>query len=316
MGQPQLRVLHWSSTHPAVEDAFRRMVPPDWHFASARGMSAEERAAALRAADAVIVVNLDLRGAEVARLDRCRIVVHQGVGTDNVDTAALEARGIPIAVTPAGTTDEVAEYAVLLMLAVSRRLKEISADVDSGRAWPTWSYRTRSRSMAGRRVGLVGFGRIGQAVAERLLAMKAEIHVFPGPRRGVPEEWRGRVAAAESVPALCGRVEIVSLHLPLRPDTVNILDAEALARLPAGALVINTARGPLIDEAEMAARLADGRLGGAGLDVLSAEPPPADHPLLGLPNVIVTPHLSSGTRDSLEAKVRSIIATIAGAFAA
>lgn len=308
-------VVHWAATTAAVESVFERLAPADWQFVSAREKSHAERARLLAAADALIVVNLDLRADDIARLERCRVVVHQGVGTDNVDEPALAARGIPLAVTPTGTTDEVAEYAVMLMLATSRELKAIMADVDSRQVWPTWNYRTTSRSMAGRRVGLVGFGRIGQAVAERLLPMKVELHVYAGEGRSLPAEWQGRATPAESVAELCGAVELISLHVPLRPENVHLLGREALDRLPRGAIIINTGRGPLIDETELIARLKDGRLAAAGLDVLTDEPPSPDHPLLGLPNVIVTPHLSSGTRDSLEGKARSIISRIAAALA-
>ena len=303
-------VVHWAATTPAVESVFERLAPPDWRFVSARDKSPTEREELLAVCDALIVVNLDLRAADIERLDRCRIVVHQGVGTDNVDEPALAARGIPLAVTPTGTTDEVAEYAVMLMLATSRQLKAIMADVDSREVWPTWNYRTTSRSMAGRRIGLVGFGRIGQAVAMRLLPLKADLYVFTGAGRSLPEEWRDRVTQADSVEELCGAVEMVSLHVPLRPQNVHLLNKAALDRLPRGAIIINTGRGPLIDEAELIARLQDGRLAAAGLDVLTDEPPSPDHPLLGLANVIVTPHLSSGTRDSLEGKVRSIVTRI------
>jgi D-3-phosphoglycerate dehydrogenase len=307
-------VVHWAATTAAIESVFERLAPPDWRFVSAREKSPAEREGLLAAADALIVVNLDLAGSDIARLGRCRIVVHQGVGTDNIDEPALQARGIPLAVTPIGTTDEVAEYAVMLMLATSRQLKAIIADVDDG-AWPTWNYRTGSRSLAGRRIGLVGFGRIGQAVAERLLPMKADIHVFAGRNRALPPEWQGRVTPQPTVGALCGAVELVSLHVPLRPENRHLIDKAALDRLPYGAVIVNTGRGPLIEEAELVARLKDGRLAAAGLDVLTDEPPPPGHPLLGLSNVIVTPHLSSGTRDSLEAKAKSIIARIAAALA-
>jgi D-3-phosphoglycerate dehydrogenase len=308
-------VVHWAATTAAIESVFERLAPPDWQFVSAREKSPAERMRLLADADALIVVNLDLHAEDIGRLDRCRIVVHQGVGTDNIDEAALAARGIPLAVTPTGTTDEVAEYAVMLMLATSRELKAIMADVDSRAAWPTWNYRTTSRSLAGRRIGLVGFGRIGQAVADRLLPMKAQLHVYCGRGRSLPPEWRGRVTTAESVADLCGAVEMISLHVPLRQENVHLLDKAALDRLPRGAIVINTGRGPLIDEDELIVRLKDGRLAAAGLDVLTSEPPPPDHPLLALPNVIVTPHLSSGTRDSLEGKVRSIVSRIASALA-
>jgi phosphoglycerate dehydrogenase-like enzyme len=308
-------LVHWAATGAAVERVFAGLCPSGWRFVSAREKSPADRQHLLAEADALIVVNRDLTAADIARLDRCRIVVHQGVGTDNVDEQALRQRGIPLAVTPVGTTDEVAEFAVMLMLAVSRQLKAIVADVDARGAWPTWSYRTTSRSMAGRRIGIVGFGRIGQAVAERLLPMKAELHVFPGPSRALDPAWQGRVRHAPTIGDLCAAVEMISLHVPLRENTRHLLDAKALDRLPPGAVVVNTGRGPLIDEAELGARLADGRLAGAGLDVLVDEPPAPDHPLLRLPNVIVTPHLSSGTRDSLEAKARSIIERIAAALA-
>ncbi|WP_188052289.1 NAD(P)-dependent oxidoreductase [Aureimonas fodinaquatilis] len=309
-----LNILHWADTNDSVESVFKSLAPANWRYISARTLSDLERHEELRRADAVIVVNLDFTASEIDVLEHCKLVVHQGVGTDNVDVDRLLQRGIPLDVTSAGTTEEVAEYAIMLMLASSRFLKAISGEVDA-RRWPTWNYRSVSRSLAGRNVGLVGFGRIGQAVASRLLAMKAHVHVFPGPGRDLSVDWQGRVNTAPSLEALCRAVDLLSLHVPLRADTAGMVDAKMLDCLPHGAMLVNTGRGQLIDEIALAERLADGRLAAAALDVVVPEPPPADHPLLGLPNVLVTPHLSSGTRDSLEAKVHSIISRISATLA-
>lgn len=311
----RLEVVYYGDTGPVVERAVAAALPGGWRLRVVRDAAEPAGRAALRAADAVVIVNRPVQKEQVALLDSARVVVHQGVGVDHFDVEALRERGIPLVVTPAGTTGPVAEHTVLLMLAACRRLREVTDAVVREHRWPSWDYRDVTVGLEGRRVGLAGFGRIGREVARRVLAFGALVTVYPGPRRSTVEDRPDGVEVVTDLDELCRVSQVLSLHVPLRPETHHLLDRRRIGLLPAGAVVVNTARGQLIDEAALVEALTDGRLAAAGLDVLEAEPPGPGHPLLAMPNVVVTPHLASGTHESLLAKAASIAATIGDAVA-
>jgi D-3-phosphoglycerate dehydrogenase / 2-oxoglutarate reductase len=215
-----------------------------------------------------------------------RALVRYGVGVDNIDTAVAAAAGIRVARVPDYCVDEVADHTLALLLAVERGIVALASQTVAG----GWDFRAagRVRRLRGRTLGLVGFGRIACAVGARAGALGMRL-VAHDPALG-----DGDVRAAGATPAaldeLLRAADVLSLHVPLTDDTRALIGAGELALLPVGAVVLNTARGGLVDEAALAAALADGRLGGAGLDVLAGEPPPPDHPLRRAPNVVLTPH--------------------------
>jgi phosphoglycerate dehydrogenase-like enzyme len=230
-----------------------------------------------------------------------RLIQTPGVGYDGIDLAAAAARGIPVAFTVCGNTDEVAEHTLLLMLAVSRRLVELDAALRAGR-WLMWDRRLQSFNLKGRTLGLIGFGRIGQAVAVRAAAFGMEIQyadpvAVPGWRRADLDE-------------LLGTSDYASLHVPLTPATRGLLDARRIGLMKRGAVLINTSRGEAVNEGALIEALRGGRLAGAGLDVFAKEPPSQDNPLLSMPNVVVTPHVGSGTADGLRVKAAWYAANI------
>lgn len=224
---------------------------------------------------------------------RLKLIQTPGVGYDGIDLDAAGQAGIPVAFTPCGNTDEVAEHTIMLMLAVSRRLSEIDAALRQGQ-WMMWSRRTVSHSLKGKSLGLVGFGRIGQAVARRASAFGMKT-VYCDPITVGGYERR-------DLDTLIGESDYLSLHVPLTPGTRGMITAARISAMKPGAYFINTARGELVDEPALIEALKTGRLGGAGLDVFANEPPPAGHPLFELPNVVLTPHVGSGTVESLEEK--------------
>lgn len=239
-------------------------------------------------AEALIVQLAPVTAAVVAALPRCRMMVRLGIGYDNIDVAAAEARGIAVCNVPDYCTGEVADHTLALALALVRELGLLDARVRAGE----WKLAPVRRLPALDRLafGTVGFGRIARAVLQRARAFGCRL-LASDPF--VPDE----VFAAEgverlSLDTLCEQADLLSLHAPYTPETHHLLDAHRLARLKPGAFVLNCARGALIDTHALAAALANGRLGGAGLDVFENEPLPADHPLRTAPNAILTSHVA------------------------
>jgi phosphoglycerate dehydrogenase-like enzyme len=215
----------------------------------------------------------------------------------------LRARGIPLALTPEGTTIGVAEHTVLLMLAALKLLPHADRELREGR-FHVNALRPVSREIQGLTIGYVGMGRIAQAVARRLAGFDAR-GVFFDPAVDA-HEGLTRV----SLDALLAQSDIVSLHVPLTPQTRHLIGREQLARMKRGAYIVNTARGGLIDEAALLEALRRGHLAGAALDVFEREPMPRSHPLYELPNVVLTPHISAGTRDALATKMGALFANV------
>ena len=265
-----------------------------------------ERRARIRDCEIAVVAAQPLTADAIAAARRLRLVHHQGVGYhDTVDLPALRARGIRLALTPEGTTVGVAEHTVLLMLGAARRAAFADAELRRGR-WHVNALRPVSVELFGKTVGYIGFGRIGREAARRLRAFGTH-GVFHDP--GVPD--------APDLPAerrpfdwIVRNADVVSLHLPLTAATRHVISAEVIGRMKPSAILVNTARGGLVDDAALARALASGRLLAAGLDVFEGEPIGPGHPLVGLPNTVLTPHISAGTRDALGHKMDALFANL------
>jgi glyoxylate reductase len=234
---------------------------------------------------------------------RLRAISNYAVGVDNVDLDAAAARGIPVGNTPEVLTDTTADLAVALMLGISRHLVEGDAYVRRGE-WRTWETGLLlGHDLHGATVGILGFGRIGQAVARRLEGFGCEI-VHTSRSGGMPLD------------ELLDRSDFVSVHSPLTPETRGLIGDEALGRMKPTAYLVNTARGPIVDSEALARALRVGRIAGAALDVTDPEPLPAGHPLLDVPNLLVLPHLGSATYATRERMadmaVENLVAGLAG----
>jgi glyoxylate reductase len=232
---------------------------------------------------------------------RLRAIANFAVGSDNIDLSAAAGLGIPVGVTPDVLTDATADLAMALLLAVARRLPEARDAVLAGR-WRTWDPQGfLGLELAGATLAVVGPGRIGRAVARRAEAF------------GMRVELVGRDA---DLHAALGRADAVSLHAPLTPDTHGLIDAWALNAMRPTAILVNTARGALVDQAALAHALHDGRIAGAALDVTDPEPPDRDDPLLRAPGMLVVPHIGSATRTARERMadlaVDNLLAALAG----
>jgi glyoxylate reductase len=232
-------------------------------------------------------------------LDACprlRVVSQMAVGVDNIDLAACARRGIAVGNTPDVLTDATADLTMALLLATARRVPEGIAAVRQG-TWGPWSPSwLLGLELRGARLGIVGMGRIGRAVAERARAFGMDVmHAARPATPGAPTAAPASPSAALPLAELLRASDVVSLHCPLTSDTRGLIDAQALAAMKPGALLVNTARGGLVDQDALADALHAGRIGGAALDVTDPEPLPPDHPLLAAPSLIVLPHLGSAT---------------------
>ncbi|MBR0644478.1 hydroxyacid dehydrogenase [Plastoroseomonas hellenica] len=256
----------------------------------------EVLSAHLRQAEGIITRGTRIDRDLLRQAPRLRFVCRHGVGYDNVDVPALTERGITLAITPEANAASVAEHALMLMLALSRRIVGFNADVRRG----DWVVPAQSRTsdLAGCAVLLLGFGRIGSRVARFCsgFGMRVLVHDPYVPDNTV--SGLGFEPAPDLASAL-GIADIVSLHCPSDATTRGMVDAGFLAAMKPGALLVNTARGTLVDEAALEAALRAGHLAGAGLDVVHTEPMTSAIPLLALDSVIVTPHVAASTRQGL-----------------
>ncbi len=278
-------------------------------------------ATALAAADALLPAVGDRLDRAVWRLARdvtggaplrCRVVANFGVGVDHIDLDAARVAGVPVTNTPGVLTESTAELALALMLMAARRLGEGERLLRAGRWTGLAPTHHLGRGLSGATLGVVGYGRIGRALAGRAhhaLGMR----VLYASRGAVadPEPW---AADAGSLDALLGASDVVSLHCPATPQTRHLIDAAALARMRPGSILVNTARGSVVDEAALAAALRDGPLAAAGLDVYEHEPA-VDPALLALENVVLLPHLGSATVETRVAMGMRAIANLDAVFA-
>lgn len=281
--------------HPKIKAAIRTAVPADWTVSFVEESSFPARAALIRDADIVLVMAAPMPKELLAEARRLRLIQKLGAGLDKIDLDFCRGRGIGVARLQAGNSVPVAEHTILLMLATYRQLPQLDHQTRSGK-WDKENARGTHRSLQHKTVGLVGFGAIGKEVAKRLRAFNVKILYYDPIRAGADIEQSLGVTYAD-LDALLHEADIVSLHLPLLPQTKNIIDAGRIAAMKAGAVLINCARGGLVDEAALAEALRAGRLSGAGIDAFSQEPP-VGNPLLALDNTVVTPHLAGATLDN------------------
>ncbi len=223
-----------------------------------------------------------------------KVISNYAVGYDNIDIAAATARGIPVGNTPDVLTDTTADFAFALLMAAARRIAEGDRFVRAGR-WKTWGPKVfLGQDVAGATLGIVGFGRIGKAVARR--AHGFGMHVLYADPYCSEDDFALEIGAqCVDLDTLLQESDFVSIHTPLTAETVHLFDANALAKMKPTAILINTARGPVVDASALYEALVERTITYAALDVTDPEPLPSDSPLLNLENVIVTPHIASAS---------------------
>jgi D-3-phosphoglycerate dehydrogenase len=246
----------------------------------------------------LIVQYAPITGDVLRALPGCRVVGRYGVGLDTIDLATAATLGIAVVNVPDYCTDEVADHALGLILALTRGIVPLDRGVQRG----TWDFRLagRVRRPSSQRLGVIGLGRIGTALARRALALGFEV-IATDPRRAPGAEIQ-----VVDLDTLLATSDVVSIHAPLDSSTYHLIDARALGLMKPTAIVVNTSRGGLIDQDALVQALHGGHLAGAGLDVLEQEPVGPDHPLVGSPNVVLTPHAAFYSEESLVEMKRKV----------
>lgn len=280
----------------------REELPSGWKLIPAEGTN---HTCQLAECDFILIPDQPVGKEHFASAPKLKMIQHQGVGYERIDLSACREYRIPLCLTPEGTSIGVAEHTILLILALYKQLVKASVATRAGK-WMQWELRGNSYELSGKTLGLIGFGRIGREVARRALAFDARVIYFDP----LVSEASATISRMQNLEELLSAADIVSLHVPMTSDNRNFVNAALLAQFKPGSVLINTARGGLVDERALAASIESGHLAGAALDVLQREPPDSANPLLQMENVLVTPHISAGTRDALKAKMRAAFANM------
>ncbi|MBI2567766.1 MAG: phosphoglycerate dehydrogenase [Candidatus Schekmanbacteria bacterium] len=301
-------ILVTDKYHPAGLDALQSS--SDLTVIYRTGMSRAELLDVIPQAHALIVRSATKVTAEVIEAGKqLKVIARAGVGVDNIDVTAASRKGIVVTNCPSGNTISAAEHTMSLLLSLARRVPQANQAVKAGVWDRTGKY--MGTEITGKIIGVLGLGRIGAEVATRSLGLKMRVLAYDP----FVTEDRARQLKVELMPLdeLLGQVDFVTLHVPRSEQTENLLDRDRLMRIKPGAYLINCSRGGIVDEEALAEVIASGHLAGAALDVFKTEPPAADHPLLKLENVIVTPHLGASTAEAQEkVSVETAIGVVEG----
>jgi D-3-phosphoglycerate dehydrogenase len=296
-------VLYWNRATPEVYAVVREETPPELRLLLLESDDPAEARARLAEAEFLLVADWAVTAADLESAPRLRLVQHQGVGYERIDTAALAARKIPLCLCPAGTATGVGEHTLLLILALLKKLVVAHTALVEGR-WLQWGLRTETRDLDGKTLGLVGFGRTGRATARRARGFGVRLVVHDPYVRLTPAERAELGVELVGREALFREADIVCLHVPLTAETRHLINRETLGWMKPTAYLVNISRGGVVDQDALVEALRARRIAGAGLDVFSPEPLPPGHPLTTLDNVVLTPHLGAGTLDAFRAKMR------------
>jgi D-3-phosphoglycerate dehydrogenase len=260
-------------------------------------MSPAELREALAQADGVIVRSGYKLTPDVLKDQRrLKAIVRAGVGVDNIDLPAATREGIVVMNTPAGNTTSTAEHTIAMMLALSRNIAPACASLKGG-LWDRKSF--TGTQLAGKTLAVIGLGRIGLSVARRAIGLEMKVLGFD-PFLSAERAAQEGVELFRDLDEIIPKCDYLTVHTPMTPETAGLINAERIARMPHGVRIVNCARGGIVDEAALAAAIQSGHVAGAALDVFVDEPPPKDHPLVNLPQVLVTPHLGASTDEAQE----------------
>jgi len=294
MARPLIAIA--DSPFPSLDPAKKALARLDPEYRMAKSPSADDILSVARDADAILVTYAKLAGELLRQLKNCKAIGRFGLGVDNIDLLAAKELGIAVNYVPDYCLREVSDHAMALLLALARKVTLSDRLVQSGR-WEVPPI-VPLRRLEGQSLGLVGFGNIPRALAPKAKAFGLNVLTHD------PYVAKDVLAAAGvegvSFDDLLARSDFVSVHAPLVPATRGLMNAAALAKMKKGAYLINTARGPLVDETALIAALDSGQIGGAALDVVATEPLAKDSPLIGRDNVILTPHTAFYSVEALE----------------
>ena len=284
------------SVFPSLDPAMKALARVDPEMRMSKSTGADDILAVARDADAILVTYAKLPAELLQQLTRCKAIGRFGLGVDNIDVPAAAARGIVVTYVPDYCMQEVSDHAMALILALARKVPFSNKLVQAGR----WEMPAVAplRRLEGQVLGLIGFGNIPRAVAPKAKAFGLKVVAYDP--YAAKEVFATAGVESVSFDDLLARSDFISVHAPLMPATRGLVNAAAFAKMKKGALIVNTARGPLIDEPALIGALDSGHLGGAALDVVTTEPLAKDSPLIGRDNVILTPHTAFYSVEALE----------------
>jgi D-3-phosphoglycerate dehydrogenase len=294
MAQPVIAIT--DSPFPSLDPAKAALARLSPEYRMAKSAAADDILAVARDADAILVTYAKLPGELLRQLKRCKAIGRFGLGVDNIDLPAAKELGIAVNYVPDYCLREVSDHAMALLLGLARKVPFSNKLVQAGR-WEVPPI-VPLRRLEGRVLGLVGFGNIPRALAPKAKAFGFKVLTYDPYVK--PDMLAAAGVEGVGFDDLLARSDFVSVHAPLMPQTRGLMNAAAFAKMKRGAFLINTARGPLVDEAALVAALDSGHLGGAGLDVVTTEPLAKDSPLIGRDNVILTPHTAFYSVEALE----------------
>ena len=293
---------------PVVQELVGRSAPAELDLRFAASYDEAEQMALAEHAEFLLSGFAPVNEAMLRHAKKLRMIQKWGIGYDMVDVAAARRMGIALTIAAGSNAAPVAELAVALMLAVYRRIPYVNRAMRAGQ-WPTTQMRETCYQITGKTVGMIGFGSIGRMLARRLRGFDAHLIYFDA-RRADPETERVLNVRYVALQDVLAQSDILSLHAPLNASTSRMINAESIAAMKDGAILINTARGGLVDELALYQALVSGKLRGAGLDAFDPEPPAADNPLLTLDQVVVTPHSGGGVLDNVQNVARHTLGNI------
>lgn len=286
------RVLISDKLEPPAFDLLRQA---GFELDERRGLKGADLIAAIQAVDGVIVRSeTKLLAAELAEPGKLRAIVRAGVGVDNIDVAAATRKGIVVMNTPGGNTLSTAEHTIAMLMALSRHIPQANQSLHEAK-WERGKF--VGTQLAGKTLGVVGLGRIGREVAKRAAGLEMKVIGFD-PFVTPDKAAQLGIEAVADIELLLPHVDYLTVHTPLTAETTHLINAARLAKMKKGARLLNCARGGIIHEQALADAIQSGHIAGAALDVFVQEPPPADHPLLKLPGVVLTPHLGASTTEA------------------
>ena len=307
MPKPKIVVTDYSFDKLDVEESI--LLPLGVELVGQNCKTPEELIALVADADCVITQFAPLKAPVVAAMQKAKAIVRYGIGVDNVDLAAARERGIPVCNVPDYCIDEVADQTLSFVLALTRSVVPNCLLLRSGK-WGLAVPLSEMRNLRDLTVGVVGLGRIGREVVRRLLAFKCQVLAFD-PALPAAEIAKLGCQSASLQEVLTG-CDLLTLHCPSTPETRKLINAESIAGMKKGVLLVNVSRGDLVDTPALVAALQTGQVAAAALDVFDPEPLPADHPLLKMDNVVVAPHIASTSVKAVRT-LRESVARIAAA---